>query len=193
MNYMFRQPLWNPAVSNSIELGRHVAKAIPILDVHELAAGKLAALFARTQVRDLFDCMQIFGTCSLDLQLLRIGFVAYGGMNRKDWRTVTIDDVGFDSNDLANRLIPTLRPHSVAFGESHEEYGRMLVDQCRQNLAAVLPLDNAEKEFLELLLDEARIDAALLTDDTELQRRIESHPLLQWKALNVRRHKGLES
>ena len=68
----------------------------------------------------------------------------------------------------------------------------MIVDQCRQNLTAVLPLDNAEKEFLDLLLDEARIDATLLTDDVELRRRIESHPLLQWKALNVRRHKGLE-
>ena len=191
-NYMFRQPLWEPVVTDSIQLGRYKANEIPVLDVHELTAGKLAALLARTQVRDLFDCIQIFSAALLDPKLLRLGFVTYGGMNRKDWRTVTIDDVGFDTNDLANHLIPTLRPHSVPVGKSHEEYGRMIVDQCRQNLTAVLPLDNAEKEFLDLLLDEARIDATLLTDDVELQRRIESHPLLQWKALNVRRHKGLE-
>jgi len=67
----------------------------------------------------------------------------------------------------------------------------MLVDQCRNNLSAVLPLNDAEIEFLNLLLDDARIDATLLTDDIELQRRIESHPLLKWKALNVRQHKGL--
>ena len=191
MNFMFRQTLWDIAVADSNKLGSHSAKEIPILGVHELAAGKLAALLARTQVRDLFDCIKIFDTVRLNQKQLRIGFVAYGGMNRKDWRTVAVDDIGFDSKDLANRLIPTLRPYSIPTGVSYEEYGRMLIDQCRQNLAAVLPLNDAENEFLNLLLDEARIDATLLTDDTELQRRIESHPLLQWKALNVRRHKGL--
>ena len=191
MNFMFRQPLWDPTFANSIELGRHRARTIPILDLHELAAGKLAALLARTQVRDLFDCRQIFNSVRLNPKLLRIGFVAYGGMNRKDWRTVKIDDIGFDPNDLANRLIPTLRPSTAHVGTPPEEYGRTLVNQCRNNLSAVLPLDDAEIEFLNLLLDDARIDATLLTDDIELQRRIESHPLLQWKALNVRQHKGL--
>ena len=192
MNFMFRQPLWEPNAADSVQLGRHAARDIPILNVHELAAGKLAALLARTQVRDLFDCRQIFSNIKLDPKLLRIGFVAYGGMNRKDWRTVSIDDVAFGSNDLANSLIPTLRPSAIPVGLPPEEYAPTLVDQCRHNLSAVLPLNDAEKEFLNLLLDEARIDATLLTADAELQRRIESHPLLQWKALNVRRYNGLD-
>ena len=82
-NYMFRQPLWDPVVTDSIQLGRHNANGIPVLDVHELTAGKLAALLARTQVRDLFDCRQIFSTVKLNPKLLRIGFVAYGGMNHQ--------------------------------------------------------------------------------------------------------------
>ena len=192
MNFMFRQPLWEPNVADSVQLGRHSARGIPILDVHELAAGKLAALLARTQVRDLFDTRQIFGNVRLDPALLRIGFVSYGGMNRKDWRTVSTDDVAFDLNDLVSTLFLTLRPSAMPVGIPPEEYGRTLVGQCRQDLSSVLPLNDAEKEFLNLLLDEAHIDATLLTDDPELQIRIESHPLLRWKAQNVRRHKVLE-
>jgi len=67
-----------------------------------------------------------------------------------------------------------------------------LVDQYQNNLSAVLPLNDLEKEFLNILLDEGRIDATFLTDEPELQRRIRLHPLLQWKALDVRRHKRLE-
>jgi len=192
MNFMFRQPLWDPAVADSIELGRHAAKAIPILDVHELAAGKLAALLARAQVRDLFDCRQIFSSVQLDPELLRIGFVAYGGMNRKDWRTVSIDDIDFEENDLAARLVPTLRGSAIPNDISPEDYGRDLVDGCRRDLSNVLPLNVSELEFLNVLLEEGRTDARLLTDDVELIRRIETHPLLAWKALNVRRHKSIE-
>ena len=35
------------------------------------------------------------------------------------------------------------------------------------------------------------IDSTILTADTALQHRIQSQPLLEWKVLNVRRHKGL--
>jgi hypothetical protein len=32
----------------------------------------------------------------IDSERLRISFVVYGGMNRKDWRTISIADVNFD-------------------------------------------------------------------------------------------------
>ena len=192
-NFMFRQPLWEPVVTDSIQLGRYKANGIPVLDVHELTAGKLAALLARTQVRDLFDCRQIFSTVKLNPKQLRIGFVAYGGMNRKDWRTVSIDDINVDENELAARLVPTLRDSTIPNGMSSREYGRELVDGCRRDLSVVLPLSGSELSFLDALLEEGRIDAGLLTDDVELIRKVETHPLLAWKALNVRRHKGLDS
>ena len=37
----------------------------------------------------------------LDFERLRTAFVVYGAMNRKDWRTVTIEDVYLDSAELA--------------------------------------------------------------------------------------------
>ena len=105
-NFMYRQPLWEINHADSHPLGNFQAKRIPILDLHELAAGKLAALFSRQQARDLFDCHRILDTDALQRERLRIAFVAYGGMNRKDWRTVSVDDVDFDSAELARKLGP---------------------------------------------------------------------------------------
>ena len=71
------------------------------------------------------------------------------------------------------------------------KYGALLVRECREGLAAVLPFTDAERAFLDLLLDRGVIEPTLLTVDASLQRRIQGQPLLQWKALNVRCHKGL--
>ena len=90
-NFMYRQPLWEIHHADSHTLGDFQAKRIPILDLHELAAGKLSALFSRRQARDLFDCHRVLDTDELQRERLRIAFVAYGGMNRKDWRTVSVD------------------------------------------------------------------------------------------------------
>jgi len=65
------------------------------------------------------------------------------------------------------------------------------VKECREGLSAVLPFTDSERAFLDLLLDRGVIAPTLLTTDPSLQQRIQSQPLLQWKALNVRRHKGL--
>jgi hypothetical protein len=191
LNFMFRQPLWDPGSRDSVTLGRYQACEIPILDDHELAAGKLAALIARTQARDLFDCRSIFRSLKLDTKLLRIAFVAYGGMNPRDWREVSINDVEYDPGDLAAKLIPTLHGSAVPSGLMASTYGQNLVDECKAYLSALLPLNEPELAFLHALLDEGRVDGSLLTSDPELKLHIEVHPWLQWKALNVRKHKGL--
>ena len=190
-NFMYRQPLWEIHHADSHPLGDFQAKRIPILDLHELAAGKLSALFSRQQARDLFDCHRLLETVALQRERLRVAFVAYGGMNRRDWRTVSVDDVDFDSAELARQLGPTLRARPLRDREALTEYGARLVAECRRMLSIVLPFTDAERAFLDLLLDRGKIDASLLTSDTTLQQRIQTQPLLEWKALNVRRHKGL--
>ena len=67
----------------------------------------------------------------------------------------------------------------------------MLVDECRQALSAVLPFNDAERQFLDLLLDKGEIDSTILTADATLQKCIQQQPLLEWKALNVRQYKRL--
>jgi hypothetical protein len=191
INFMFRVPLWPVTTRDSHPIGTWRATGIPVLDHHELAAGKLAALLARRQARDLFDSHRILRMDNLDSHRLRIGFVVYGAMNRKDWRTVSSDDVDFDAMDLARQLVPTLRVNAAEVQAESAEYGMRLVRECREGLSAVLPFTDSEREFLDLLLDRGVIDPTLLTADESLQRRIQCQPLLEWKALNVRKHKGL--
>lgn len=191
LNYMFRQPLWEVRPADSHPLGDVAAKSIPVLDMHELAAGKLAALLSRTQARDLFDCRGILGMDDLDRKRLRMGFVVYGAMNRKDWRTVSIGDVDPDPLDLARRLIPTLHISEIREQFAPAEYGARLVADCRRALSVVLPFTESERKFLDLLLDKGEIDSTLLTTDASIQDRIQKQPLLEWKAINVRRHRGI--
>ena len=191
LNFMFRVPLWPVSLCDSHSVGTWKAVGIPVLDYHELAAGKLAALLARRQVRDLFDCHRILQMTDLNPHLLRMVFVVYGAMNRKDWRTVSTGDVEFDAADLVNQLNPMLRANTVEPLKKSSEYGSDLVKQCRDGLSAVLPFTDSERAFLDLLLDQGIIDASLLTSDISLQQRIQKQPLLEWKALNVRQHKRL--
>lgn len=55
INFMLRVPLWSPTKMDSHIIAGEQATAITMLNEHELAAGKLAALFARRVGRDLFD------------------------------------------------------------------------------------------------------------------------------------------
>ena len=190
VNYMYRVPLWPVRPADSHPVGSWQATDIPVRDIHELAAGKLAALLSRRRARDLFDCCQLLSHATLDLSRLRIAFIVYGAMNRRDWRTVTIDDVAFDPRELSGQLLPSL-PASAIAGMNADEYGRMLVEDCRTALSALLPFDAAEEAFLTRLLDHGEINGTLLTADTELQQRINAQPWLEWKAQNVRQHPGL--
>ena len=191
LNFMFRQPLWDIQLADSQPFGDFQAKSIPVLDLHELAAGKLAALLARGQARDLFDCHRIFNMDYLERDRLRIAFVVYGGMNRKDWRTVSIEDVDFNPAELTRLLTPTLDARAIQEQGSPAEFGACLVRECREGLSMVLPFNDAERQFLDLLLDRGEIDSTILTADETLQKCIQQQPLLEWKALNVRQYKGL--
>ena len=190
VNYMYRVPLWSVCCMDSHPVGIWQATDIPMLDIHELAAGKLAALLSRRRARDLFDCRQMLSLDTLDSSRLRTAFVVYGAMNRRDWRTVTVEDVAFDPRELSSQLLPSLPASAIASMDA-AEYGRMLVEDCRATLSALLPFNEAERAFLDRLLDHGEIDGALLTPDEALRRRIDAQPWLEWKAQNVRQHQGL--
>ena len=189
LNFMFRIPLWPVKTLNSHPVGSYEAKGIQVLDIHELAAGKLCALLARQQARDLFDSHQLLNQDDLEQKRLRLAFVVYGAMNRKDWRTVSLQDVDFTAEELSHQLLPLLRIRSAGGDESPASYGKRLVKECRDRLSVVLPFTDSETEFLNVLLDKGQIVPSLLTSDKDLQNRIRQHPLLEWKALNVREYK----
>jgi predicted nucleotidyltransferase component of viral defense system len=185
VNFMFRIPLWPVKTMHSRPVGIWQAVGIQVVDVHELAAGKLSALLSRRQARDLFDCSNLFRLEGIDRKRLRLAFVVYGAMSRKDLRTVAPNDVDFDIADLEQRLIPTLRATGVE-SIRKDHFGKGLVEDCRNFLAGLLPFTEAEMEFLNRVLEKGEIAPELLTADEDLQDRIRRHPLLEWKALNVR-------
>ncbi|MDE2875803.1 MAG: nucleotidyl transferase AbiEii/AbiGii toxin family protein [Gemmatimonadota bacterium] len=209
VNYMYRVPLWPIGTMDSCRLGSWGVRRIPVVDFHELVAGKLCALLSRNRARDLYDSRLALSlgipgarfdapgeavshdSCRglLDPELLRIAFVVQGAAARRDWRTVSIEDVEFEVRELAGQLLPALRRRPAA-GVGVAEYGRRLVDDCRNLLSAVLPLREREVTFLDLLLDRGIVDGSILTGDEGLAGRIRAQPLLRWKARNVRSRRG---
>jgi predicted nucleotidyltransferase component of viral defense system len=190
INFLLRAPLWPHALVNSRPVGSFGVAEVPVLDLHELAAGKLAALFARAASRDLFDARELLRRSDLDRERLRVGFIVYGGINRRDWRTVNIDDVATKPREVGRELVPMLRMDDAPSREGLADWTRDLVAECRNLLSIVLPFEAREREFLDRLNEHGEIMPELLTEELRLQEIIRTHPGLQWKSLNVRRHLG---
>ena len=126
----------------------------------------------------------------MDPAKLRIAFVVYGGISRKDWRTVSVDDVTIDVAEADSKLVPLLRGHETPRWRYLTEWTRALASDCRELLSTVLPLANQEREFLAQLNDKGEILPGALTDDHQLRDIIRTHPGLLWKAQNVRQFRG---
>jgi len=182
MNYMYRIPLWKIAHKNSHQWP-FPAKNIPVLDIHELAAGKLHALFSRNASRDLFDTHRLLSKCTFNKNQLRTAFVIYMAMSRKDWQTVHISNIEFDIDDLKNRLVPVLRKSETPPTSKIvlKKWAEQLIDECRDLLKIILPFTEAEQAFLTKLQDQGEIDPSLICSDDKLSERIRSHPALHWK------------
>lgn len=186
VNYLLRTPLWPAELADSRPVGSFQATQVRLLDLHELAAGKLAALLSRTASRDVFDAVELLRRDDLDPAKLRLGFVVYGGANRRDWRAISVKDVKLDPAELKSQLLPTLRPGALPKAKV-----KALASDCRDLLSAVLPLTRDEHEFIERLNERGEIAARLLTKDQAMMAKIQENPALLWKAMNVRKHRGL--
>lgn len=193
VNFMLRTPLWPPEQRDSHAIGGRPAKRILLLDDHELAAGKLAALVARSASRDVFDARELLRPGTLDVRKLRLGFVVYGGINREDWRTITVEHVTTTTADVDMQLVPMLREDVRPTKGALETWTNALIRETRERMAAVLPLEENEREFLERLNGAGEIVPALLTEDADLQSVIARHPGLLWKAQNVKKHVASKS
>ncbi len=94
--------------------------------------------------------------------------------------------------DRKEMLAPVLNKTILPLGEKSSNFAKRLVDECREKLEVVFPLSDSENEFLENILEKRKIVPELLTTDKELGMRIRQHPMLNWKALNVRKYFGIQ-
>jgi predicted nucleotidyltransferase component of viral defense system len=190
VNFMLRTPLWPPGPRDSHPIGGEIATKVLVVEDHELAAGKLAALVARSASRDVFDAREILRRPGLDRAKLRLGFVVYGGLNRVDWREITVEHVHTTAGDVDSQLVPMLRFDVRPAKPDIASWTEALVRETRELMAAVLPLDPHELEFVERLNGKGDIAPELLTADAGMQAVIQDHPGLKWKALNVKKRIG---
>lgn len=186
LNFISRVNLWPIIKIDSGELGNYQAKEIPTLEYHDLIGGKLNALFSRHSSRDLFDMYQIFMQSDrLDFERLRIAFVVYGATSRKDWRTISMDQINFKPLELKNMLLPMLRHAEFDGRKEIREWANELMDVCRANLTKLFPFNQGEIAFLDGIHERGVIQAELLTQDLSLIHLIRLNPVLLWKCQNV--------
>ena len=185
LNYMARRPLFGLQMMSSTPLGGVAATGIPVLDLHEVVAGKLVALVDRSAARDLFDARRILETQTLDWSLVRAGVLAWGAAGRRDWREASLDDIGGDPRELRQKLAVCL-PRD--FFEAVGGVDRWIADSvalCRAGLAPLFERTAGEAAFLDRLLDLGEIDPAGLAVRDDVKARIAAMPMLVWKAQNV--------
>jgi hypothetical protein len=186
INFMHRQVLW-PINWKKSNLVQQVQQSlIPVLDIHELAAGKLAALLDRKVSRDLFDAHYLMHHINFDLQKLRLSFVVYLAMTEIPMERLTTDQIQYDLTDLRNRLLPVLHQQAVSRSvPGLKAWAEKLTHELKESLSALLPLKKNEIEFIEVIRNHGEIKADLLTNDSELAQKIQGHPALLWAAKKI--------
>ena len=191
LNYMARGPLFGVQTMSSRPLGGVEAVGIPVLDLHEVVAGKLVALMDRRAARDLFDARRILETQTLDWSLVRVGVLAWGAAGRRDWREASLDDIGGDPRELRQKLAICLPQDFFDAAGGVDRWIAATVAVCRDGLAPLFDRTVGEAAFLDRLLDAGKIDPSGLAVADEIKTRIAVMPMLAWKAQNVRRHLNL--
>src|SRR3990167_7113315 len=117
LNYMYRQPLW-PIKLFTPKIPFEKIIHVPVLDIHELAAGKLSALFSRTASRDLFDAHYLLTKCNIDPQKLRTSFTIYLAMTGIALSNLDQRYIEYNLKDIRNRLFPVLRQEALPRSQS---------------------------------------------------------------------------
>lgn len=190
INFMYRIPLWPIEYKSSCLVGSEQIHNIPVLDIHELSAGKLCALIDRKTGRDLFDAHYLLNKMDIDFEKLRLSLILYSCMSQSiDLRKITPQDINVDQNDLKKRLIPLLNKGEVRKTTSIMTWSDDLVRSCQEGFQRLLPLKSQENDFLKNFLQNGNIEPELITNDAILKDIIQVHPAIQWRLLNIIRNK----
>jgi len=180
INFMYRQPLF-PVVLRSPSLQSYKHVQGPVLDIHELAAGKLSALFDRSASRDWFDAHYLLTQMFLDKQKLKLAFVIYLAMTKIDLSHMVPEKINFDLIDLRNRLIPVMHQTSISRNTRElKEWATVKVEELREKLADLLPLESNELSFINKIRNDGIISSELITRDNEIAKKVVSHPAINW-------------
>ena len=192
LNYMARQPLFGAARIESRILGHIGTGRVLVLDLHEIVAGQIVALFDRGAARDLFDVRRILAIEGLDRGWIKAAVLALGACNRRDWRDVSKEAIGWDSREFRRNLAICLPRDLFRDAGDVDAWIAQSAELCREGLAFLFELSENERSFLDGVLDRGEVNAEQLGGEREVGARIAAMPMLAWKCKHVRRRRGLE-
>jgi hypothetical protein len=164
---------------------------VPVLDIHEIVAGKMVALITRRTARDLFDAHRIIAMPSLDWAKIKAATLMIGASAKSfDWRTASPEAIGCEVGDITGKLTMCLHDRYFdAFG-GPAAWIENVTAECRERLAPLFQLTAGERAFLDAVLDRGEIDASTLEAQESVRAAIEASPALRWKAQNVKAWKS---
>lgn len=193
LNYMHRIPLLPLEIKDSYPLGDFKSNGITVLNINELAAGKFCALLSRTKSRDLFDAYELLCSDKLDKKSLRACFVVYAGFNKADFSKInSFEPMPLEPQQFRQELIDMLPADTAPSAQEQEAYTKNLTEVCKEKISMILPFTENEQQFLHNVNRKGIIKPELLNVSDEMRDKIQKHPMLQWKVLNVRKHYGLD-
>jgi predicted nucleotidyltransferase component of viral defense system len=181
LNYIYRAPLWPVQLKSSLDWLKRIE--VPVLDIHELAAGKLHALLDREASRDLFDSYDILKYWNLDNEKLRLAFTVYAGMRAQSWKKIDTSLIQFEINDVKNKLIPVLKQKLIPSTKTRliNDWAITLTEDCIKSFSKLLPFSDQEKTFLSCLEEDSEIRPELLSHDAQFCHSVKHHPGLLWR------------
>lgn len=190
INFMYRVPLLPVEHRDSIIMAGRQVTNLQILDIHELAAGKLTALLERQTGRDFFDANELFNYTSIDNNKLRIIFILYSAMcSKKNMLNLTNDDIAVDHRDLKNKLIPVMKYNFCDGFSSVKEWANVIIDNVRKGFETLLPYTPSEAEFIRSVINGIDVKPELFIDDESLVEfgLIKKHPALLWAKMRMKK------
>ena len=192
VSYVARVPLFGLQQRHCVLRGFE-ASHVTTYSIPELAGGKFAALMGRTVARDQYDAVRLLELESglLDSPEFRIAFTCHAAGSRTDSRGWKPEVGALDLNDVRNRLAPLLRFSQEPLAGDPRALARGLRAALEGVAPRLVAWSEAERAFLDALLDRGELHPELLTSDPELSRRIGAQPMLRWKQIHVRKHRGL--
>lgn len=188
LNYLFRTPLlpirraplWQPGDLPPVDAA--------MSHLHEIAAGKLCALLARSAPRDLFDAARLPGLLAADWGSpgFRALFVGLAGVLEHPLHSYRREQLERATPErVAMQLAPMLPEHANVTAES-------LVAHAWPVVEPLVLLEPHEREFVDRMQGGEIHTELLFPADPAMQRRLAGHPALLWKAQNAREHRARE-
>ncbi len=190
LNYLFRVSLGRVSEAVMWQPGALDRPRVRLVSLLELAVGKLLALLDRVAPRDAWDAARLPAITG-DLPQtgrFRAVFIALSVTLAHPVSTYSLERMRqrLTPQILETQLIPMLATVELPKAAA-------LVDQAWRVVAPLVELTTAEAEFVDRVAGGELRPEILFPDDHEMATIVATHPAIQWKLENVRRHRGRES